>query len=95
MFLFGILRLSKSFIDIDIFWKIKKCWLIKVINIESSKRGGNKKAMLKVNENKIKKEYSIKVIRQKNRALKKSEKNIFFVFLKAYCYKRRKLICKI
>ena len=49
----------------------------------------------KVNENKIKKEYSIKVIRQKNRALKKSEKNIFFVFLKAYCYKRRKLICKI
>ena len=35
--------------------------------------------MLKVNENKIKKEYSIKVIRQKNRALKKSEKNIFFV----------------
>lgn len=51
--------------------------------------------MLKVNENKIKKEYSIKVIRKKNSALKKSEKNIFFVFLKAYCYKRRKLICKI
>lgn len=51
--------------------------------------------MLKVNENKIKKEYSIKVIRKKNRTLKKSEKNIFLCFLKAYCYKRRKLICKV
>ena len=36
--------------------------------------------MLKVNENKIKKEYSIKVIRQKNRALKKVKKYIFCVF---------------
>lgn len=36
--------------------------------------------MLKDNENKIKKEYSIKVIRQKNRALKKVKKIYFLRF---------------
>lgn len=36
--------------------------------------------MLKVNENKIKKEYSIKVIRKKNRTLKKVKKIYFCAF---------------
>ena len=26
---------------------VKKCWLIKIINIKSSKRGGNKRKMVK------------------------------------------------
>ncbi len=45
--------------------------------------------MLKVNENKIKKEYSIKVIRQKNRALKKVKKYILCVFLSLLLQKKK------
>jgi len=47
--------------------------------------------MLKVNENKIKKEYSIKVIRKKNRTLKKKWKKYIFVLFKSLLLQKEKV----